>query len=120
MPETNKFLSKFNLTRGSKWDGYILHDITATHDMIKIYYEYSYHITCTFEQTNSADYNLFYKNLINTISKKYVIYGIRDPYRCWIDKPKYGDLTHDGAKSITIKLVGHAVKICRGKNYLKN
>ena len=39
-----------------------------------------------------------------------IIYGIRNPYRCTIDPPRYGDIVDDNGH-ITFHLTGHSYRI---------
>lgn len=128
MPEVSEFLSGFNLIKNKKFSNYILKYVTSTHESIKRYEEYQYHIKLIFKPiigssgimkniTNvNVDYENLYNEVIREISKEHIIYGTRDPYRCTIQQPIYGDIEEDENHEITFNLIGHAVKICRGYN----
>ena len=114
MPEVAEFLAGFNLVQGHIFANYVLSSVTSTHESIKRYQEYQFHITLTFKPNYGAKYDDLYDAVLAEISQEHVIYGTRDPYKCTIEFPVYGSIEEDTDGTIIFHLVGHAVKICRG------
>lgn len=111
MPEAADFLTGFGLTRGAQINGYILQSAASTHESITRYQEYRYSITLTFQNLGNGTYNDLYFRVYEIISQEHVIYGIRNPYRCIIDVPQYGNILEEDNGNITFKLIGHSYRI---------
>ena len=109
MPDAAQFLSGFGFTRGSQFGGYILTNATSTHESIKRYQEYKYEITLTFTNQGVGNYNNLFHLVMEKISQQPIIYGIRNPYRCIIESPQYGDILEDD-RTITFNLHGHSYR----------
>jgi len=110
MPDASQFLSGFGLLVGSSFGGFILSNAVSTHESIKRYQEYKYIITLTFTNSGSGIYEDLYRDLLLHITQTPIIYGIRNPYRCTIDLPKYGDI--EGDDNVTIfHLTGHSMRV---------
>jgi hypothetical protein len=118
MPEVAEFLSGFNLIQNRVVANYTLTSVKSTHESIKRYQEYQYHITLIFKPNLGAKYDNLYDIITSEIAQEHVIYGTRDPYRCTIQSPIYGDIEEDSDGTITFHLIGHAIKICRGYDCL--
>lgn len=118
MPDAADFLFQFNLVQGNIFGNYILSSVTSTHESIKRYQAYQFHITLVFKPNNGAKYDDLYDTLLGEISQEHVVYGTRDPYTCNIDPPAYGNIEEDTDGTIIFHLVGHATKLCRGHNCL--
>jgi hypothetical protein len=110
MPVASEFLAGFGLIQGSQFDGYILTSATSTHESIKRYQEYRYSIKLVFKNIRFGTYDKLYTELYKTISQKPIIYGVRNPYRCIIDDPQYGNITEDHDGTITFHLIGHSYR----------
>jgi hypothetical protein len=110
MPEAAEFLAGFGLIQGTQFDGYTLSSSTSTHDAVKRYHEYYYGITLVFRNTGSGTYDNLFNAVSDNISQTHTIYGIRNPYRCIIDTPKYGDIIEARDGTITFKLTGHSYR----------
>lgn len=122
MPNAAEFLSGFNFVKGTRIDGYTLVDATSTHESIKRYNEYRYNIILTFSKdlkvpgilfTNlgNGSYQYLFDEIMKLIAQEHIIYGVRNPYRCMIDFPKYGDILEDDNGTITFNLVGHSHRV---------
>lgn len=125
MPDVAQFLNGFGLIQGSSFDGYILTIATSTHESIKRYQspgtrntnkfvfsqEYKYSITLTFDNQGSGNYNDLFQHVMQLISQQPIIYGIKNPYKCLIDPPNYGDISEDDNKTITFNLIGHSHRV---------
>lgn len=109
MPEAPQFLAGFNLINGNQIGGYTLVSATSTHESIKRYQEYQYHITLIFRGGNN--YQTLYHDLLALIQKTPVIYGVRNPYRCNIDPPLSGDVLQQANGDIVFHLLGHSHRI---------
>lgn len=109
MPTSDKFLASFGLRVGSKFDGYILDVVNSTHDSIKRYQEYEYHIKLVFRNENNGTWENLFKVLNKNISKETIVKGVRNPYRCIIDHPT--DVHQDDNGDITVNLIGHSYRI---------
>ena len=110
MPSPEKFLSSFGFINGSRFDGYILDMATATHIIIKRYQEYEYNIELLFSNVGNGTWESLFNVLQKTISKEHTVKGVRNPYRCIIDYPAYGDV-HKEHNNIRVYLTGHAYRI---------
>ena len=111
MPDATEFLAGFGFTTGAQFDGYILRHASATHETIKRYREYYYAITLEFMNTGSGTYDNLYQAVHAKISQQPIIYGIRNPYRCIIDSPQYGDIMQTPDGVITWQLTGHSYRV---------
>ena len=116
MPEVTEFLAGFHLIQGYT---FVLSNVFSTHESIKRYQEYLFHITLTFNPYLGAKYEDLYDVVLSEISQEHTIYGARDPYKCTIDLPIYGNIEEDTNGTIVFHLTGHAIKICRGTNCLQ-
>lgn len=113
MPNANKFLSGFGLTKGFHLAGYILSEVSSTHVTIKRYQEYRYDITLIFtklDNVSNVSYEQLYTQLLPIISEEHIIYGVSNPYRCVIDEPKDGDIYIHDDGSIEFQLTGHSYR----------
>lgn len=110
MPSASEFLSGFLLTSGTVLGGYSLSSATSTHETIKRYREYLYHITLVFKKSPGASYSNLFNAVMDEISQERVIWGVRNPYRCIIDPPQEGDIVEDPDGTITFHLVGHSYR----------
>jgi hypothetical protein len=111
MPEAAEFLAGFGLIPGTQFDGYVLSSATSTHESIKRYQEYLYSITLIFKNSGSGTYNDLYLAVYRQISQEHIIYGIRNPYRCVIDVPQYGNILEQQDGTITFHLTGHSYRV---------
>ena len=111
MPDASEFLSGFGFIQGSQISGYILTTTTSTHEAIKRYHEYKYSITLIFKNLGTGIYENLYASIYEKIIQEHIIYGIRNPYRCVIDIPQYGDILQDEGGTITFHLTGHSYRI---------
>lgn len=109
MPTPEKFLLSFGFTIGSQFDDYILDQATSTHSSIKRYQEYEYHIELLFSNIGNGTWESLFNVLRKKISEEHIVKGVRNPYRCTIDYPSYGDV-HGDNNSIKISLTGHAYR----------
>lgn len=110
MPDAQHFLDGFNFKMGTVWGNYKLMSAKSTHEMVKQYNEYKYHLTLTFHNYNdNSNEKSFLDKLNKTISKSHTIYGIRNPYKCVIDKNSLK--MHREGNDIIVKLTGHAYRI---------
>ena len=110
MPEPAEFLAGFGLSHGIQLAGYQLVHSTATHESIRRYQEYAYKITLVFKNLGSGVYENLYAAVMPIISQEHIIYGIRNPYRCIIDQPQYGDITEAPDGTVTFHLTGHSYR----------
>lgn len=107
MPELNEFLKGFNLIEGNNFDGYILDKIDASHEAVVRYREYKYPITLTLrggenKKRRGNNISSLLPSLNDEITKEHIIYGVRNPYRCFI---KFQSLTNNG-DTVIVKLMG--------------
>ena len=109
MPSPDKFLSSFGFINGSQFDGYILEEATAREVSIKRYQEYEYSIELLFSNINNGTWETLFKVLQKNISEEHIVKGARNPYKCTIDYPVYGDV-HKENNDIRIYLTGHAYR----------
>lgn len=109
MPTPEKFLSSFGFIINSQFDGYILEHATATHLTIKRYQEYEYNIELLFSNLGTGTWEKLFEVLQKNISKEHIVKGARNPYKCTIDYPSYGD-AHRENNSIRISLTGHSYR----------
>lgn len=109
MPDASAFLKGFGFIKGCTFDGYILINATSTHETIRQYQEYKYSITLTFKNAG-GDYQTLFDSVMSVITQEHIIYGIRNPYRCIIDTPNYGDITEDDDNTIVFHLTGHSYR----------
>ena len=110
MPTPAKFLSSFGFIKGSQFDGYILEEAIATHDTIKRYQEYEYDIQLVFYNNGNGTWDSLFKVLLKNILSEHIVKGARNPYKCIIDYPSYGDV-HGNNNDITIYLKGHSYRV---------
>ncbi|CAH6419101.1 Hypothetical protein HVR_LOCUS295 [uncultured virus] len=111
MPEAAEFLAGFHFIQGTIFANYTLVSATSTHESVKRYHEYRYNITLVFKNNGGGLYeNLFYAVMAET-TQEHIIYGIRNPYRCIIDAPQYGDIEEESDGTITFKLIGHSYRV---------
>jgi len=111
MPEAAEFLAGFNFIQGRVFANYTLVSAVSTHQSIKRYQEYFYDIVLIFKNGGQGIYNNLYDAVMNEIQQEHIIYGIRNPYRCIIDPPSYGNILQDGDGTITFKLTGHSYRV---------
>lgn len=111
MPDAAEFLLGFGFIQGNIFGGYVLSQTYSTHETIKRYKEYLYHIKIDFVNSGLGNYNDLFQLVYEKISQQPVIYGIRNPYRCMIDTPKYGDIIESDNGIITFNLIGHSYRI---------
>ena len=111
MPDARDFLAGFGLTRGINLAGYRLDQASSTHTSIKRYHEYEYNITLEFTNLGAGIYNNLFFELMSLISGERIIYGIRNPYRCIIDPPQYGNVEQDQNGTVTFYLTGHSYRV---------
>lgn len=111
MPDALEFLTGFGLIQGSQFDGYILSYAHSTHETVKRYQEYRYNITLKFSNLGLGMYEDLFQIVNHIISKQHIIYGVRNPYRCIIDSPKYGDVVDNNDGTIIFNLVGHSYRM---------
>jgi hypothetical protein len=110
MPTPEKFLSSFGFIKGSQFDGYILDQTNSTHTSIERYKEYEYHIELSFSNIDNGTWETLFAILRKTISEEHIIKGARNPYKCNIDYPSYGDV-HGDNNHIKIFLTGHSYRV---------
>lgn len=110
MPHAAEFLAGFGLTTGTQISGYRLDQASATHVSIKRYQEYQYDITLKFTNLGSGKYENLYANVLRIISQEHIVYGIRNPYRCIIDRPQQGDIIDENG-TIIFHLTGHSYRV---------
>lgn len=111
MPEAAEFLAGFNLLSGHVFANYILNSAISTHESVKRYQEYLYHITLVFKKIGKGSYSDLFDAVMAEISQEHIIYGIRNPYRCIIDPPVEGNILEDTDGTITFKLTGHSYRV---------
>lgn len=112
MPHAQEFLNGFGLTPHALFASYELISATSTHEVIKKYQEYQYHIVLVFSSRSPIpDYPSLFHTVMATISQTHIIYGIRNPYQCTIDLPVNGDVIMNPEGTITFHLVGHSHRI---------
>lgn len=115
MPDAADFLAGFGLIKGARIDGYVLESAHSTHITISRYQEYRYDITLVFQNLGHGTYDELYNTLIPFISGERIIYGIRNPYRCVINPPQYGDISQDSEGHMTFQLTGHSYRQYKDK-----
>ena len=111
MPHAPEFLAGFNFIQGNQFASYVLSNVTSTHETIKRYQEYQYHITLVFTKQGAGTYEDLFQAVMSEAIQEHVIYGIRNPYRCIIDYPKYGDIIESSDGTVTYHLLGHSYRI---------
>ena len=115
MPNAQEFLNGFGLVPGTMFADYQLVTATATHQTIKRYQEYEYHITLVFmghaPNMNDTHYRKLFDVVMATTTQQHTIYGVRNPYRCTIENPTYGSITGTPSGPITFTVVGHSYRI---------
>jgi hypothetical protein len=114
MPNPSEFLTGFGLIPHTTFAKYQLIKATATHQTIKRYQEYEYHITLVFMGDRSYtdhDYEDLFNAVMGVIEQEHVIYGVRNPYRCIIDPPSYGKIRGSLGGPITFELIGHSYRM---------
>lgn len=109
MPSSEKFLKSFGFIVGSQFDDYVLDEASATHVTIKRYQEYEYHIELLFYNIGNGTWESLFNVLRKNINEEHIVKGARNPYRCIIDYPSYGDVRGDN-NEIKISLTGHAYR----------
>lgn len=107
MPSPRDFLEAFDLVKGAKFGDYKITKATATHEVVKQYQHYLFHITVTF--SGGKDYNALYDDLMHEIRKKHNVKAIRNYYMCSIEKLKDGDVVEDNGK-IIFHMIGHGYR----------
>ena len=109
MPTSEKFLSSFGFIKGHQFDNYLLNQVNATHITVRRYQEYEYNIELSFFNIGNGTWENLFKVLQKIITEEHIVKGARNPYRCSIDYPSYGDVSGND-KDIKIKLTGHAYR----------
>lgn len=112
MPDATQFLKGFGLVNGSQMGNYVLKTATSTHEVVKRYHEYKYHIELVFiPDRRSGDVVTLYDILHNKIIQQPIIYGVRNPYQCKIDPPNEEDIIQYSDGTIIFKLLGHSYRV---------
>ena len=102
MPDPSQFVEGFKLVRGKKYSGYLLEDISATHDAIRRYHEYSYYIILTFNTDNAKiEPSEFFERFVFEDRN---IFATRNMYRCSLSKTSYKVV----GNKMTVVLDGHS------------
>ena len=109
MPHANEFMKGFELIKNRSIAGYNLVDASCKHETIVRYHEYRYIIQLKFLNINGK-YQQLIDEIEHLISKQPIVYGISNPYRCYIDKLNYRDIVNINGL-IVINLLGHAIRI---------
>lgn len=110
MPEAAEFLSGFHLVQGANFANYTLITASSTHQSIKRYQEYLYKITLVFTNNGNGTYENLFNAVMAQTTQEHIIYGVRNPYRCIIDIPKYGDILETTDAKIVFNLTGHSYR----------
>lgn len=107
MPQVKEFLESFGLTENQKIAGFTITSVTSSHESIKRYYEYYYKIQLEF--SGAGDPKELLQFLMNLSAQEHVVYGIKNPYLCTIDKltPENFQKERGGYQ---VRLYGHAVR----------
>lgn len=111
MPDAADFLDGFGLIEGTEMAGYRLTRASSSHETIRRYQEYRYDITLVFTNLGQGVYENLYGEVLSLISQERIIYGIRNPYRCIIDTPQYGDIEGESDGTIIFHLTGHSYRV---------
>jgi len=112
MPDVPEFLKGFNLIKGNNFDGYTLENVEASHEVVRKYREYKYPISLTLKKrsknggSDSSSISELLPSLNEEIKKEHIIYGIRNPYRCFI---KFQSLSKN-SDTVVVKLMGIAYR----------
>lgn len=118
MPSEEEFLEGFGLVRGTDYGGYFLVDSKSTHQQVKLYAEYVYHITLVFRTHNNRDNVTAFHTMINKlqeqISKMHIMSGIKNPYKCIIEPMTQENISISN-NDIIIRLVGRAHRIYKAE-----
>lgn len=109
MPDVADFLRAFSLVRGAYIGGFQIINVSSTHETIKRYHEYQFHITVDLQLVSSHE--SLQSDLVRIVGPKKIVnsrYG--NPYECWIElnEPALQKL---GQGQITLHLVGHAIRV---------
>ena len=113
MPHPTAFLAGFGLTPGTQFGDFTLMKAHSTHEQIRRFHDYQYHITLVFmpqwgHRGNYADLVSILEPILSSIRIIDSEYG--NPYECTIQAgPEDAIENQDG--SYTIYLVGHSTRI---------
>lgn len=105
MPDLPNFLAGFDLVKGKVFNGYRVENVQASHETVKQYQEYKYPITLTLSREDGRKArDTIPSSLKEELGKEHIIYGVRNPYRCWIE---IQSIESNGSQ-LVIKLMGRS------------
>ncbi len=108
MPVPSDFLHGFGFSQDLTVGGYTLTSANATHETVKQYQVYQYHITLIFTPSGKSDYEKLVTTVKHLAAQKHTIKATRNYYDCTIDPVTN---VNKGANGIvTFHLVGHATR----------
>lgn len=112
MPVPTKFLHAFGLTKGTKFGNYKITAVSATHETVKQYQLYQYHIKLVLSPLGSSSYTEMDKadhSLVQSLKGSHDVKATRNYYRCTIDPPSTYYPT--SSEDIEYDLVGYGERI---------
>lgn len=107
MPSPDAFLNAFRLSEGMTLGNYRLDHITIKEETVSRYYHYRYNIDLTLIRVRGNSVISMYRKLLSLLEQQPIAYGVRNPYRCYIEPLKDEDIVQQD-NGLHIHLIGHA------------